>query len=86
MQRLFPCQMPFTLVPPRPRLELVDTQGLQRFIDAQEPVIQAVFDELRAGRKESHWMWFIFLQIKGLGSSSMAERYAIASPEESAAA
>ena len=77
--------MPFTVAPSHRRLEQVDPQGLQRFVDAQEPVIQAVFDELRTGRKEGHWMWFIFPQIKGLGSSSMAARYAFASPEEAAA-
>lgn len=50
---------------------------LQRFIDAQAPVYDAVLTELRAGRKRSHWMWFIFPQIAGLGHSEMAWRYAI---------
>jgi uncharacterized protein (DUF1810 family) len=55
---------------------------LERFVAAQAPVIDAVRAELRAGRKRSHWMWFVFPQIGGLGRSAMAERYAIASPEE----
>jgi uncharacterized protein (DUF1810 family) len=63
----------------------MDPHRLQRFVDAQEPVIREVYDELRAGRKESHWMWFIFPQIKGLGNSHMAERYAIASLAEASA-
>jgi uncharacterized protein (DUF1810 family) len=54
-----------------------DTYDLQRFIDAQQPVFQQVLDELSAGRKRSHWMWFVFPQIIGLGHSEMARRYAI---------
>jgi uncharacterized protein (DUF1810 family) len=52
---------------------------LERFISAQEPVIEQVYRELRAGRKQSHWMWFIFPQLVGLGRSPMAQRYAIGS-------
>lgn len=52
---------------------------LQRFVDAQARVIDRVRTELKAGRKASHWMWFVFPQIKGLGHSEMARRYAIAS-------
>ena len=52
---------------------------LERFVSAQAPVIARVVEELRAGRKASHWMWFVFPQIAGLGHSSMARRYAIAS-------
>ena len=48
-----------------------------RFLDAQAPVYDQVLAELQAGRKKSHWMWFIFPQIRGLGRSFMAERYAI---------
>ncbi len=59
-----------------------DPFHLQRFVDAQDPVIDHVRSELRRGRKEGHWMWFIFPQIKGLGSSWMAERYAISSRGE----
>ena len=62
-----------------------DIFDLQRFIDAQAPVIDRVQAELRRGRKESHWMWFIFPQIAGLGSSTMSQRYAIASLDEARA-
>jgi len=58
---------------------------LERFVRAQAPMYAAVLDELRAGRKRSHWMWFIFPQIAGLGHSEMAQRYAIASADEAAA-
>jgi uncharacterized protein (DUF1810 family) len=62
-----------------------DPHDLQRFVDAQEAVYGNVIAELRQGRKRSHWMWFIFPQIAGLGSSVMAQRYAIASRVEAAA-
>ena len=58
---------------------------LQRFVDAQEGIYAGALAELRAGHKRSHWMWFIFPQIEGLGSSEMARRYAIASADEAAA-
>jgi uncharacterized protein (DUF1810 family) len=58
---------------------------LERFVEAQAPVFEGVLAELRGGEKRSHWMWFIFPQIRGLGYSAMAERYAIASREEAAA-
>ncbi len=58
---------------------------LQRFVDAQDPVYGQVCAELRQGRKTGHWMWFVFPQIRGLGHSPMADRYAIASLEEAAA-
>ena len=58
---------------------------LQRFVDAQEPVYAQVMSELRNGLKRSHWMWFIFPQIAGLGHSAMAQRYAIASRDEAVA-
>ncbi len=58
---------------------------LQRFLDAQASVYEQVVAELTAGRKRSHWMWFIFPQIEGLGSSAMAQRYAIRSLEEAQA-
>jgi uncharacterized protein (DUF1810 family) len=54
----------------------------QRFVEAQDPVFDAVCAELRAGRKSSHWMWFIFPQLKGLGRSAESERFAIASLAE----
>ena len=58
---------------------------LQRFVDAQERAISRVRDELKAGAKKSHWMWFIFPQIAGLGHSETARRYAIGSLEEARA-
>jgi len=59
--------------------------NLARFVEAQEPVYAKVTAELRAGHKRSHWMWFVFPQIAGLGSSDMAQRYAITSEDEAAA-
>ncbi len=50
---------------------------LVRFVKAQDPVFPTVVEELRAGRKQSHWMWFVFPQLAGLGFSDMARRYAI---------
>lgn len=61
---------------------LSDPFNLQRFINAQEPVIERAVEELKAGRKRSHWMWFIFPQIAGLGHSAMAVRYALCSLDE----
>ncbi|HEY6376428.1 MAG TPA: DUF1810 domain-containing protein [Edaphobacter sp.] len=58
---------------------------LQRFVDAQQPVYEQVCAELRAGRKRSHWMWFVFPQIRGLGASPMAMRFAISGLEEARA-
>ena len=62
-----------------------DPFDLQRFVDAQDSVYRRVVAELSAGRKQSHWMWFIFPQIAGLGFSAMAQRYAMSSTEEAAA-
>jgi uncharacterized protein (DUF1810 family) len=59
-----------------------DLYTLQRFVDAQRGVYAQAQAELRAGRKQSHWMWYIFPQIKGLGQSAMAQKYAISSLEE----
>jgi len=58
---------------------------LERFLDAQAPVIAQAQSELRAGAKRTHWMWFVFPQIAGLGHSAMAQRYAIASLDEAKA-
>lgn len=58
---------------------------LQRFVEAQNPVYGQVCRELRKGRKQSHWMWFIFPQLKGLGQSSMANRFGIAGADEARA-
>jgi uncharacterized protein (DUF1810 family) len=64
---------------------MTDSFNLQRFVDAQAPVYSRVVEELRRGRKQSHWMWFIFPQIAGLGHSAMAQRFAISSNEEALA-
>ena len=58
---------------------------LQRFVDAQEPRIADAMAELRAGRKRTHWMWFVFPQLRGLGHSQMAWHFGIASRGEAAA-
>jgi uncharacterized protein (DUF1810 family) len=58
---------------------------LERFVTAQDPIYETVAAELRAGRKQTHWMWFIFPQIAGLGRSDTAQRYAIASLDEARA-
>jgi uncharacterized protein (DUF1810 family) len=62
-----------------------DPFDLTRFVDAQTPVYRDVVEELRGGRKRSHWMWFVFPQLRGLGGSPMADRYGIASLEEARA-
>jgi uncharacterized protein (DUF1810 family) len=59
--------------------------NLQRFVDAQSSEYEAVLAELRAGRKHSHWIWFIFPQLKGLGRSPTSEFYGIASLDEARA-
>jgi uncharacterized protein (DUF1810 family) len=64
---------------------MADPFDLQRFVDAQAPVYDAVRQELKAGRKQSHWMWFIFPQIAGLGLSPMSIRFAIISLDEARA-
>ncbi|MDE1987447.1 MAG: DUF1810 domain-containing protein [Alphaproteobacteria bacterium] len=64
---------------------MTDPFKLQRFVTAQAPVMAQVLAELRDGRKRSHWMWFVFPQIAGLGRSDLARRYAIASREEAQA-
>jgi uncharacterized protein (DUF1810 family) len=64
---------------------MTDRFNLQCFVEAQEPVYEQVRRELRAGRKESHWMWFVFPQIAGLGQSPMSRRFAISSLEEASA-
>jgi uncharacterized protein (DUF1810 family) len=62
-----------------------DPFNLQRFLDAQAPVFSHVLAELREGRKRTHWMWFIFPQIAGLGSSDMARHFAISGRAEALA-
>jgi uncharacterized protein (DUF1810 family) len=62
-----------------------DTYHLQRFVDAQASCFAQVPAELAAGQKRTHWMWFVFPQMKGLGSSPMAARYAISGFDEAKA-
>jgi uncharacterized protein (DUF1810 family) len=64
---------------------MADPFDLERFVDAQAPVYDAVRRELKAGRKQSHWMWFIFPQIAGLGQSPISIRFAIGSLNEAKA-
>jgi uncharacterized protein (DUF1810 family) len=66
-------------------LPVHDEFNLDRFVTAQDPVYDRVLAELRAGRKQSHWMWFVFPQVAGLGHSVMAATYAIRSLEEAKA-
>lgn len=58
---------------------------LERFVSAQEGAFDRALEELQAGQKRSHWMWFIFPQMRGLGLSSTAQKYGIASLEEAKA-
>ena len=58
---------------------------LGRFVEAQQDIWPAALAELKAGRKQSHWMWFVFPQLAGLGHSPMAVRYAIGSADEARA-
>jgi uncharacterized protein (DUF1810 family) len=62
-----------------------DPYNLHRFVEAQDPVIDQVKQELRSGRKQTHWMWFVFPQVAGLGNSQRAQRYAISSRAEAEA-
>ena len=62
-----------------------DPFDLQRFVDAQAGVHETALAELKAGRKRTHWMWFVFPQVAGLGSSSMAHAYAVSGLEEARA-
>ena len=61
------------------------SEGLERFVAAQAPVYEAALAELRQGRKRTHWMWFVFPQLRGLGASAMSRRYGLESLEEAAA-
>lgn len=72
-------------LPPDPACRGDDPFDLRRFVDAQAPVFDAVVAELAAGRKRTHWMWFVFPQIAGLGFSPTAQRYAMASRAEALA-
>ena len=59
--------------------------GLARFLEAQAPIHESAFEELRDGRKRTHWMWFVFPQLRGLGRSETAWRYGIADLAEARA-
>ncbi|MBK5516841.1 DUF1810 domain-containing protein [Pseudomonas sp. TH10] len=63
----------------------LDSFNLDRFLQAQDPVFDYVLEELAAGRKRSHWMWFVFPQFAGLGGSEMSRRFAIQSAAEAMA-
>ncbi|MDR3508101.1 MAG: DUF1810 domain-containing protein [Caulobacteraceae bacterium] len=62
-----------------------DPFDLERFLSAQAGVFETALEELRAGRKRGHWMWFVFPQLRGLGHSSTAQFYGIASLDEATA-
>jgi uncharacterized protein (DUF1810 family) len=64
---------------------MTDPFDLERFLKAQDPVFRAILGELTQGRKQTHWMWFVFPQIAGLGFSAMSQRYAIGSRAEAEA-
>ena len=66
-------------------MNFTDPYNLQRFVDAQESTFEQALDELRRGRKETHWMWFIFPQLAALGRSSTAQYYGIHSLDEARA-
>lgn len=64
---------------------MTDPFDLKRFVMAQDAVFSAVQGELTRGRKQTHWMWFVFPQVAGLGFSAMSQRYAIGSQAEARA-
>lgn len=64
---------------------MTDPYQLDRFVSAQDGVYETALGEIRRGAKRSHWMWFVFPQIAGLGASAMSRRYAIASLDEARA-
>lgn len=68
-----------------PEFSGADKYDLERFVVAQEGVYERAYTELQSGSKRSHWMWFIFPQIRGLGLSEMSVRYAISSLDEARA-
>lgn len=63
----------------------MSSNGLERFVEAQDPVYATALEELRQGRKQSHWMWFVFPQLRGLGASSTSLFYGIRSAAEAEA-
>ena len=73
------------MTPAKHPQEAADPYDLARFLEAQEDVYQRALPELKGGRKQSHWMWFIFPQFAGLGFSATSRRYAIKSRDEALA-
>ena len=69
----------------QPQRSVADPYNLERFVQAQAPIYNRVLSELRAGVKTSHWMWFIFPQIRGLGHTAISIEYSISSREEARA-
>ena len=65
--------------------DTTDKYVLQRFVLGQQPVYATALSELMAGRKRTHWIWFVFPQVEGLGHSAMSQRYAIKSKAEALA-
>ena len=63
----------------------MDINSLERFVKAQERMYQVALKEIREGKKRSHWMWYIFPQLRGLGTSSMAHTYGISGLDEAKA-
>jgi uncharacterized protein (DUF1810 family) len=63
----------------------MSAEGVERFLDAQDPIYGQVVEELRRGRKTGHWMWFVFPQLRGLGRSPTAQFYGLASADEARA-
>ena len=61
---------------------MTSDSNLSRFVDAQTPIMPTVLEELKHGRKQTHWMWFVFPQLAGLGRSETARYYAIANSDE----
>src|SRR3954462_10343626 len=66
-------------------LQMIESFNLHRFVEAQDLTYKTVLEELRAGEKRSHWMWYIFPQVKGLGGSATSQKYAISSRDEARA-
>ena len=66
-------------------MTMTDAEGLDLFVKAQEQVYPRALEEIRRGRKRTHWMWFVFPQLTGLGRSAMAQLYGLAGPEEARA-
>ncbi|RZL02148.1 MAG: DUF1810 domain-containing protein [Rubrivivax sp.] len=62
-----------------------DPFDLERFVQVQAPIYAIALDEVKAGRKRSHWMWFILPQLRGLGASAMAQKFGVSGMEEAEA-